>query len=58
MKDTLKKEEETPKLRQILVETDGAQIWIRKAETSKIELVAICNMVIAHVTKEEITPTE
>jgi len=58
MKDTLKKEEETPKLRQILVETDGAQIWIRKAETSKIELVAICNMVIAHVTKDKLTPTE
>ena len=51
MKDISKKDTEV-KLRQILIETDGKQIWIRKAETSKIELVAIMNMVIEYVAKE------
>lgn len=60
MKDTLKKPEVSPKIRQILIETDGREIWIRKAETSKIELIAICQMVIAHQTKQEAEqkPTE
>lgn len=53
MKTDLKKAEEEVKIRQILIETDGKQIWIRKAETSKIELVAICNMIVAYVSREQ-----
>lgn len=44
-------------LRQIVIETDGSEIWIRKAETSRIELVAICNMVIASIRAEKKDPT-
>lgn len=43
-------QEESKKLRQIIIETDGKEIWIRKAETSRIELVAICEMVIKSIT--------
>lgn len=39
-----------PKLRQILIETDGASIWIRKSEVSKIELISIMNMVVSYMT--------
>jgi len=43
-------EKEQPKIRQILIETDGEHIWVRKAETSKIELIAICNMIANNIT--------
>lgn len=36
------------KVRQIVIETDGQKIWFKKMETSSIELVAICNMIIQH----------
>lgn len=53
MKNDLKQEAVAPKLRQVLIETDGQQIWVRKAECSKIELVAICNMVVSYISKEK-----
>mgnify|MGYP001614670056 CR=1 FL=1 len=49
----LENENTEPKIRQLIVDTDGSQIWIKKAEVSKIELVAICNMIISYVSKPE-----
>ena len=56
MKKPLESPKEAPKLRQIVIETNGSEIWIRKAETTRIELAAICNMVIASIGKEKKEP--
>lgn len=44
-----KKQEETPKMRQIIIETDGNKINIVKAEVAgNLELIAIINAVLSH----------
>jgi len=41
---------ETPKMRQIVIETDGNEIHLKTAEVSgKIELVAILQSIIGHL---------
>jgi hypothetical protein len=58
-KETLPEKKASPVFRQILIETDGTQVVLRKSEVSKIELVAIMNMVISHTERsgKELTKT-
>lgn len=50
--ETQKKEE--GKLRQIIIETDGKSVNVVKSEVySEIELLAILQMIVAHVTNKK-----
>lgn len=53
MGDNLDNHNTEPKLRQIIIETDGREIWIRKAEVSNIELGAICNMILVRMSRAD-----
>ena len=48
-KPTKSPEKAVATFRQILIETDGSQVVLRKSEVSKIELVSIMRMIIDHV---------
>lgn len=50
MKENKKEESATPKMREIIIETDGNDIHIKKAEVSgKIELIAILQNMIGYL---------
>lgn len=53
-KDTDKKEAEKPKMRQIVIETDGNNVNLIKAEVSgKIELIAIFQGIVDRLNQQK-----
>ena len=48
------KKQEAPKMRQILIETDGANVSLVKAEVaSKLELLAILNILLNNLNNKQ-----
>lgn len=41
-----------PKMREIIIQTDGKNIFLKKAEASIIELTAILSMIVTQINKK------
>lgn len=55
-KQGVKSKSETPKMRQIIIETDGSKMKLVKAEVAgRLELVAILNVLLADINKQALT---